>query len=123
MNSGKVDVGAARNADSYHRTVGKPPSGRSFDNYGRSGLCANSLYNIYPGSADCHMCGLIDTETTLRPAYYNSIGGNCDAGYPDILNGNVLHGNVGGASCGDNTVCLGASIRDNMTVNGLALNM
>lgn len=86
----KIDTAGANRAWTYHTTSSRVPAGRGFDVYGRSGLCDNSLFNLYPGSADCYNCGLIDHETTLRPPYYNSIGGYCDNGYASTADGNVL---------------------------------
>ena len=105
MGSLKVDPGLYAQAWSHGKYDKKSaPNGHTFDVYGRSNLCANSVFNLYPGSADCYTCGLIDTETTLRPPYYNSIGGYCDDSYRGGADNNVLGypgGPRGKASCPD----------------------
>ena len=89
LSPNKIGPGGSERAASYHRDH-MTPNGHTFDVYGRTGLCHTSVFNLYPGSADCHTCGLLDTETTLRPPYYNSIGGYCDDSYHGGADNNVL---------------------------------
>ena len=80
MTCGKLDVGAAPRGYSQHVTSSMVPKGQH-DNYGRTGLCKSSLFQLYPGSPDCEMCGLINQETTTRPAYWKYVGGECGSCY------------------------------------------
>lgn len=47
------------------------------DSYGRSALCSNSVFALFPGNADCVYSGLLETETNMRPAYWRYIP-DCD---------------------------------------------
>jgi hypothetical protein len=80
----KIDTGAHLRTASAARTLSKVPrtqvpGGQYRDIYGRDAH-HTTVRAIYPGSADCHMCGYIASETNLRPTYANAVGayGNAD---------------------------------------------
>lgn len=81
--SSKIDSGKA-NTQIYSQHINSSyTQAGTHDNFGREGLCQNSLFSLYPGKSDCIFQGLISNETNMRPAYWRHIGdcdGN-DAGY------------------------------------------
>lgn len=78
LTGSKISVaGPSTRGYSQHITSNHVPGNRSHDNYGREGLCHNSLFALYPGRADCTFQGLLNNETNMRPAYWRYIG-DCD---------------------------------------------
>jgi hypothetical protein len=99
---GKLDVGRADSYASVALNDFRVSGDRNHDQYGRVNVHDNSLFKISHGNADSAMCGLIDHETTLRPPYWASIGGDCSTDRPGLAQGNGQPGRPNlKTNCGD----------------------